>query len=431
MTTELFRPEATAAQGAQFMGVIRIGRNPRFALVAATSLFLALALVAFGIWGEITRKSRVPGLLVPAAGTVQITAQSAGVLAEVRASEGQQVPNAHPLFVINVDRIGANGETARLVADALRQRSAAMESERRIRELQAEQRRQTLAARARDLQVEIDTAIREGTLALRRVELSQRSLDRFQSLAVSGFVAETQLQQKQEELLDLQSRHDAAKRTANALARELSATRAEMGGIRTQLAADLVQIDRAAAGIAQEQSENEARKSVILSAPQEGLLATVHVSMGATVQAGQVLASFIPKKAGLPPVLEAHLYGPSRSTGFVQPGQQAWLRFAAYPYQKFGMSKGLVTDVSKTPISPQELPAGQSTALLQAAQTSEPLYRIKVMLQSQSVSAYGIDQPLKPGMTLEADLIQDKRAVWEWLLEPVLATGRKLQVFGG
>jgi membrane fusion protein len=28
---------------------------------------------------------------------------------------------------------------------------------------------------------------------------------------------------------------------------------------------------------------------------------------------------------------------------------------------------------------------------------------------------------LKPGMTLEADVVQDKRAVWEWIFEPLLA----------
>ncbi len=30
-------------------------------------------------------------------------------------------------------------------------------------------------------------------------------------------------------------------------------------------------------------------------------------------------------------------------------------------------------------------------------------------------------QTLKAGMALDADVLQDRRAVWEWLLEPVLA----------
>lgn len=43
----LFRPEALQAQQVQWLGSIRIGRNPRFALVAWVSLLLAAALIAF------------------------------------------------------------------------------------------------------------------------------------------------------------------------------------------------------------------------------------------------------------------------------------------------------------------------------------------------------------------------------------------------
>jgi membrane fusion protein len=58
---------------------------------------------------------------------------------------------------------------------------------------------------------------------------------------------------------------------------------------------------------------------------------------------------------------------------------------------------------------------------MQAAGSNEPLYRITVALDRQSISAYGKDQELKAGMALEAQIRQDARAIWEWVLEPVLA----------
>jgi membrane fusion protein len=119
--------------------------------------------------------------------------------------------------------------------------------------------------------------------------------------------------------------------------------------------------------------------------------------------------------------LQAHLYAPSRTAGFVRTGQAVWLRYAAYPYQKFGLAQGDVIEVSQTPIAPQDLPPGQQQALSQAAQSIEPLYRITVSLANQSIFAYGRDHLLKPGMALEADVLQDRRAVWEWVLEPLLA----------
>jgi membrane fusion protein len=58
---------------------------------------------------------------------------------------------------------------------------------------------------------------------------------------------------------------------------------------------------------------------------------------------------------------------------------------------------------------------------MSATQSNEPLYRIKVALDHQVIQAYGQAQALKPGMTLEADIVQDRRALWEWMFEPLLA----------
>ena len=53
--------------------------------------------------------------------------------------------------------------------------------------------------------------------------------------------------------------------------------------------------------------------------------------------------------------LEARLFGPSRSIGFVRPGQRVLLRYEAYPYQKFGSYEGVVKSVSRTTVGPGEL----------------------------------------------------------------------------
>jgi multidrug efflux pump subunit AcrA (membrane-fusion protein) len=119
--------------------------------------------------------------------------------------------------------------------------------------------------------------------------------------------------------------------------------------------------------------------------------------------------------------LEIHLYAPSRTAGFVKPGQAVLLRYAAFPYQKFGLQQGWVQHISRTPISPQDLPQGSAQAIQQQAQSAEPLYRVAVRMERSHISAYGEQVPLKPGMAVEADVLQDRRAIWEWVLEPVIA----------
>ena len=53
------------------MGPIHLAHNPRFTIVASIALVLACALLAFGAWGKVARKVRMPGVLMPEWGTVE------------------------------------------------------------------------------------------------------------------------------------------------------------------------------------------------------------------------------------------------------------------------------------------------------------------------------------------------------------------------
>ena len=130
--------------------------------------------------------------------------------------------------------------------------------------------------------------------------------------------------------------------------------------------------------------------------------------------------SIVPEAAQL----QAHLFAPSGAVGFVEAGQAVRLRYAGYPYQKFGQYDGEVLAVSRSPLSSQELPSALANLGQQLG--GEGLYRITVKLASQSVNTYGRAQPLSAGMQLEADVLQDTRRVIEWIFEPALSLKGKL-----
>jgi membrane fusion protein len=54
------------------------------------------------------------------------------------------------------------------------------------------------------------------------------------------------------------------------------------------------------------------------------------------------------------------------------------------------------------------------------------MYKVTVKLASSTVQAYGQPQPLRPGMQLEADIMQDSRRIFEWVLEPLYSISAKL-----
>lgn len=94
------------------------------------------------------------------------------------------------------------------------------------------------------------------------------------------------------------------------------------------------------------------------------------------------------------------------------------MRYRAFPYQKFGQHLGRVRDVSRSAVSPGEVSRHLGQDI------KEPRYRVIVALDGQSVLAYGQEEMLRPGMTLDADILLDRRRLIEWVLEPLFGFAR-------
>jgi membrane fusion protein len=82
-----------------------------------------------------------------------------------------------------------------------------------------------------------------------------------------------------------------------------------------------------------------------------------------------------------------------------------------------------VISVSRTALSGNELNGALNAA---ANNNSEPMYRVTVELETQTVAAYGRAQALQSGMLLEADIRQETLHLYEWVLEPLTSLTGKL-----
>lgn len=432
---KLFREEVSAAQTAQWLGSVRLHRPISFSVMTAAALGIALLSVAFVTWGEVNRKAHLSGLLVPSLGTLNITAPQAGTVIQLPVAEGQAVQAGDVLLVVNAERSslrnGVADDTVARVALQIEARQQTIATERTLRELQSRQRESVLQDRIRTLQAELRQSAEECSLQERRVQLAQTTLSRNEQLGNDGFVSAAQVQTRQEELIDTTARLQSAQRTRLGLQHDLQVLQGEHDALASQLKADVNQLNRSRASLEQEATENTSRKNMVITAPYAGHVSALGFQSGQSVQAGQTLLTLLPQAAAgstSPAQLQAHLYAPSHTAGFVRPGQTVYLRYAAYPYQKFGLYAGRITAVSSTPFAPNELPPNLAQQLVSQAGSNEALYRINVQLADQSIRAYGEDVALKPGLTLEADVIQERRKVWEWVLEPVLAAQQQVKI---
>jgi membrane fusion protein len=223
------------------------------------------------------------------------------------------------------------------------------------------------------------------------------------------------VQTKVEELLALQAQRQSIERQRAALARDLSALDAQRREAPLDNAKKLGEIERERAELAQQGAESEARRSLVIRAPQDGVVSGVIAQPGQTVTPGVALASLVPADARL----QAHLYAPSSAVGFLRAEQPVLLRYEAFPYQKFGSQSGRIEQVSLAPLAPSEV-----TGL--SAVTREPMYRIAVTLDRQDMPTADTARPLVPGMQLEADVPIERRRLIEWLFAPVLGVAGRV-----
>jgi membrane fusion protein len=420
----LFRQAALDAQHNVSFGRIVLIRPTSFAFLTGFSLVCACAIVAFLVLGQYTKRARVVGLLVPDAGLIKVTTPVAGLVLEQHVQEGQAVKAGQVLFVLSAERhlSKTNGDAisaSTALDNALRSRQQSLDTEQHKQALLTEQQRKQTQARLRSLQTEAAQLEQQLLTQRERVASSTTQLRRWQDLAAQKYASDLALQQRQDEWLDQRSRLQALEQSRLQLSRDEASLTSDLAQISTRAAREQEQLKRAASELDQARINLQTQRSIIITAPISGTATTVLAEVGQTANT-LTLMSIVPEAAQL----QAHLFAPSGAVGFVEAGQTVRLRYAGYPYQKFGQYEGQVVAVSRSPLTSPELPSALANLGQQMA--GEGLYRITVKLANQSVNTYGKLQALSAGMQLEADVLQDTRRVLEWMFEPVLSVRGKL-----
>ena len=413
---KLFRQEAIDAQREKLLGEVSIARPVPTWIFTLLTLAFAAMIVGFMFWGEYTRRERVEGFLALDAGAARILAPEAGSLVELMVREGDEVAAGGPIARLSLERGTVSGATsADLMQRELSLRVANLDAEKENLRLLAEQQKEQLRRRIDDLKKELAQADAEIRLQLTRVASAREDFQRTQQLVKDRFVSDTALTAKRNDQLDQQVKLETLRRNRSTIERDLRSAQADLPGVDLKAQQQFDQLTREKGELQQSLVKEETRRETVIRSPIAGIVTNIAVSRGASLAADAPIATVLPTGSGL----EAQLLVPTRAVGFVQPGNNVVLRYDAFPFQRFGQYRGSVHNVSRTVWSPGEK-VGPLTA-------REPVYRIDVQLERQTVSAAGQEIALRPGMLVSADILLEKRTVFEWIFEPVLELRGRLQ----
>lgn len=405
----LFRQNALSNQQHRFLGKVLLAgpASTPFAVLTACACLAGLIALAFVI--QVPSRLHAPGVLLPVGGLTTIPAEQSGVIDEVLVKPGDIVAAGSTLMTLVVDRTLADG----IGSYQTRSLSAAHQKqlllERRARE------RNAFDARMRSMRLE-ETALNSTLVLLRarcenaarQVELANADYRRLKTLASQGHAASRDVEPAELRwlqamaLLDqLRSRQIETEAAAGRISQEMVAERQSFQALDLNLEIESERLAERAVEL-----DGLSRRAVV--APMRGHLADVLVSAGKPVNVGNALVTMHPPGAEM----EARLYLSSAAAGRAEAGQEAVLKLPAFPSRQFGILRGTVTEMTSSPL--------EANAIRLVPNVLAPAYEARVSLEQQHMQAKGRRWPLRPGLGVDATIVETRRTLIRWLLDPLI-----------
>lgn len=403
----LFRKPALTRKE-RFLGEVMLAGPASTSLAVTLAGVCLAAFMALAFMVEVPSKLNATGVLLPVGGLTNVTAEQGGVIGEVLVEPGARVAAGSPLMTLLVDRMLASGDGSfeARARSAVRQRQI-LTQRRKQERIAFETRLESLQLRKAALESSLVPLVKRLRNSGRQAELAAGAHRRLSSLAGTGHAAlrdaesaEVRLLQARTALSQLESEQIEAQSAIERIARDMETEQAAFEALDLSLAMESERLaDRTL------ELDSLARQSIV--APMGGQLADVLAGPGDTVSAGTILATL--HRSETP--IEARVYLSSQFAGRAEPGQEAVLKLPTFPSRQFGVLRGRLASITSAPLEPQDVRL--------VPNLFEPVYEARVTLERQHMDAKGRRWPLRPGLGVEATIVESRRTLIAWLLEPL------------
>lgn len=400
----LFRPEALRSQD-RLHGDVNL--VPPVSWQVITCLIL-LVFISAGIFLAVAQHARIAtarGVIESDRGIVEAKTSRSGTIDKILVKEGSLVRKGDVLAIIRHDVDAASGNLQAIRSDAIEDERRSIGDQSSAMQVAAQARINSYSAEA--MAARQDQAGLSARMIEQRalIEAARDDLSKAQDVAKRGFVSQQDLRKREEKLA--QRRQDLAvlqQEYASAVASQRTAS-SNIARERAELAESLSGAKGQLAVLSGRKVDDGNIAQTKILAPAEGIISSLPLAVGAAVSAEAKIATLLP----LGGKLQARINLPDSAVPMVAPGQMAMLSVDAFPYQTYGTVEARILRVSETAV---ETPAGKSFVAL--AEIERP-----------SISSYGKDRELRPGMALTARIRTMKRSLLQWLLDPVYAVAKQ------
>ena len=424
--------------------------NPLGRKVLWLLLTLLAALLVWALIGKLDIVAVAEGKLIPQSYLKIVQPAESGIVKEILVHEGDSVQAGQVLM--RMDMLITEADSKAIDAEYQRKRATLARIDAELANTPyipepgiAPELAQEIAAQYRANRAAQEAALAEERSRLSRYRHDLASAEQvkarlseslpyyqeqdkaFEKLAKDGFAGNLMASDKRREHLEKEQElktqsHQIEAERASVVQSEKRLAQID-SDYRRQLYAERNEIHGQAEKLAQEVAKQTHRKSLMeLKATQDSVVKDLAThTAGTVVQPGTVLLTLVPKEE----TLRADVWISNEDLGCVREGQPVKVKFAAFPFQKYGMVEGTVEHVSAdsadgntgnsgNPAGTEERTNGKAQGLVYKA-----LIALKAM-HLELGEAPDIQRfSLNAGMQANAEILLGTRTVMEYLLSPV------------
>ena len=423
MTSKLFRDRALEAKRDAWIGRVQIAQPLPVKLVAFIAALLVGLSLAYAELGHYTRRVNATGVLLPRDGLLDLSSNVVGIIAACAVEEGQKVTKGQLLFVIDREANSVAGPTVRRVIDSLTQQKALLQQQRDLRKAAARREKEGLQAQISNEQAQRAELAQHIAVNEEPLRSLKDKTDQLAAAVKNHVVSDTSFEYHFSAYREALARQGMEKENYLQTEGRLVQANANLAALELKTQQSVNEIDQNILDIERQIADNEAKLSLQVLAPADGVMTGLRVHVGQGVEANSTLVTLLPNSG----TMEANLFVESSAIGFLRVDAPVLLRYAAFPFQKFGLYKGKVKEITLAPIT-QDATAPRTA---RTASEKDPLYRIVVTPDLPYVIAEGKQQMLEAGMEVQATIALDRRHLYEWMFEPLYQVQKSARVITG
>ena len=407
--------------------------SPTGRFVMWSVLLLIVVALVWSILGHINEVAVAAGKVIPSGQIKTVQVKNKGIVKEINVEEGQMVQEGDVLVVLDPTTTSAD-------YDSLKKRAAYYKLD--IQRLTAELTQQPFTPEEdpdlepHDLAAEMalyqsrtndyrtQRQSREDVIEqkIARLQATQASYEKYaevlaiarekearlEALSEQNAISEFQLLEQQRETIEYTKNAQAELDSLNSIRAEIAEAQQNLANVDASYHKDimtaLVEAKKEYYSVTEsiKKADEDSRMATIY-APISGRIYNLNIhTLGGIVTDAQALMQIVPEDAKL----EFEVYADNKDIGFIKVGQEAEVKFDTYNFQKFGMYKAEVQEISADAVNEPNNPQ------------QDKKFKLILDPTSNDINVYGQPAKIEVGMSISAEIkIKEKRII-DFFLDP-------------